>query len=778
MLARRNFIQFFAVLTISGWLALASHAQPMLINPALSNSPVEPGAPPPPSQTPSVADKRSENAEQLHLAMRKLDANGANDTAAAQEVAFHQTRDAVLTQQEAVEQQVKDLEARKAEMEKQLNSPLPADKQYTFADLDRIKDEVAAAQARASLVDDKLATSKAALERATTALAEAEVKRRQAQNAYDSNKNSLNAADFAGAADHAKQDVVLASETLTLRKREVDREELAKQVLKLAIRVRRDQIDQISPQVKFTEADYQEQLANVKKSEESATAALARAQSEFQSAASELRNAQQQVEAATGDAKTVLVEVAAARKRSQDRYCEEMESLSQQLQQIAQVRLAWTHRYEIASTNTENADNDVWGKWKKVQKDTQNTLDALAADLRNQIFKMREVRSTLSFVNKKVEAAAKGSPEIAMALSLQKQRLEETLKIYEKNLVTIENSRRVHEKLLDEVNPIVEALTPSAIAMEAWYRVKAVWNHVLLGNPEKKEPLITVGDAVKGLTILIVGWMFSRSTSGMFANRLLRRFRLSKDATSVIRSLVFYSLLTSVVLTALNTVGVPLTAFTILGGGLAIGVGFGSQTLVNNFIGGLIMLAERPVRLGERVMFGNIDGVVEDVGFRCTKLRTQADHLVTIPNSTLVNESIENIDRRRTIRRSFTVAVTYNISHDRLAEGVQAIRDILEEREIREHIHPIVGFEELSPKVHFSDFAAESLNIKIDYCYAPVDSSGFNEHSERVNFRIMEEFDRLGIDFAFPSKTSYVKNQKNTGRPLSRRFLRGVTCVP
>ena len=172
----------------------------------------------------------------------------------------------------------------------------------------------------------------------------------------------------------------------------------------------------------------------------------------------------------------------------------------------------------------------------------------------------------------------------------------------------------------------------------------------------------------------------------------------------------------------------PLTAFTILGGALAIGVGFGSQALINNFIGGLIMLAERPVRLGERITFGDIDGVVEDVGFRCTKLRTQTDHLVTIPNSTLVNESIENIDRRRTIRRAMNVAVTYNISRELLAEGVQAIRDILEEKEIRERIHPIVGFEEISPRVYFSDFAAESLNIQVAYWYAPVDPAAYVEH--------------------------------------------------
>ncbi len=98
-----------------------------------------------------------------------------------------------------------------------------------------------------------------------------------------------------------------------------------------------------------------------------------------------------------------------------------------------------------------------------------------------------------------------------------------------------------------------------------------------------------------------------------------------------------------------------------------------------------------------------------------------------------------------------------------LADGVQAIRDILEEREIRERIHPIVGFDELAPRVNFSEFAAESLNVQVTYWYAPVDSKGFADHSERVNFRIMEEFDRLGIEFAFPSKTAFVTNQ-NRGR--------------
>jgi MscS family membrane protein len=281
-----------------------------------------------------------------------------------------------------------------------------------------------------------------------------------------------------------------------------------------------------------------------------------------------------------------------------------------------------------------------------------------------------------------------------------------------------------------------------------------------------KEP-ITVGDTIQGIATLLLGWMMARFLSALVAYRVLKRFKLSKDATSAIRSLVFYCMLVGVVLESMRMVHIDLTAFTILGGALAIGVGFGSQALINNFIGGLIMLAERPVRLGERIIFGGTDGVVEDVGFRCTKVRTSSDHLLTIPNSTLVNESIENIDRRRTIRRKLNIPVTYNVTRETLAASVQAIRDLLEEKAIRERIHPIIGFEEYAPKVFFSEFGTESLNIQVVYWYAPADWWGYMEHAERVNFRIMEEFERLGIDFAFPSKTSFVKKDKKitaTGR--------------
>jgi MscS family membrane protein len=311
----------------------------------------------------------------------------------------------------------------------------------------------------------------------------------------------------------------------------------------------------------------------------------------------------------------------------------------------------------------------------------------------------------------------------------------------------------LHERLTAEIGRDVDALSPKQLALSARDTAVDIWNFPLT---EIDGNTINVKKVVKGLVIFVVGWVVSRILSSLFAHRVLRRFRMSQDATTAIKALTFYALLVIVTLIALRMVSIPLTAFTILGGALAIGVGFGSQALVGNFISGLIMLAERPVRIGERIVFGKYDGTVEEVGFRSTKVRTLTDHLVTIPNSNLVNEPIENIGRRRTIRRLFNVTITYDTPREKIVQAVDTLRAILEEPGIREPIHPIVGWDKFPPRVYFNDYNAESLNILVVYWFAPPEFFDYLDHCQKVNLRIYEEFERLGVDFAFPSRTLYL----------------------
>jgi potassium-dependent mechanosensitive channel len=759
MLAVKRFcVAFIFGVMISGF-ALPASAQPLLILPTPSDS-ADPQA-----MADPVASKRDENAEMLRLAQRKLESGDSSDTAATQDVAHYQSVLAALAQQQAVDQQIKDLEARRSELEEQLKSPLPRDAQvaegYSFVELDRLKDELAAEIARASLIDDRLVAARVALEKAQGAREECEIKRRQAQEEFDNAKDSPKAPQVASAAKQAAQASNLAAEIVTLRKREVAREQLSQQVQRLAVRINQEQVNRVGPLVALSKADFDEQIAQIKKKEDSANKSLARAQTGLHSVNMQLQEIQQQLETEAGD-RTQLTEKLEAHRRSREKLSDEIDSLTQRLQRLAQLRVAWSRRFQTASVQQPagqdaSSEKRDWAELKSWQEETQGVLNELALDLRAEISRMRELRSKITSLTKRAEALNEDPKGLLPWIGMQRSQVEATLRLHETNLGSIETSRRVHEKLLEEISDGVLALTPTNLALSAWHQAGLVWNFEVAAINERP---ITVRKIVTGAALFVGGWIASRFLSAMFANRLLKRFRLSKDAMAAIRTLVFYVLLAIVALAALRTVNVPLTAFTILGGALAIGVGFGSQALINNFIGGLIMLAERPVRLGERIAFDKYDGVVEDVGFRCTKLRTASDHLVTIPNSTLVNESIENVARRRTIRRQMNVTVTYDTPRKKVAAAVQAIRDLLEEKEIRERIHPIVGFEEFPPRVYFNDYNPESLNIQVTYWYAPVEWWDYMEHCERVNYRIMEEFDRLGVQFAFPSRTVYVVNKE------------------
>jgi len=365
------------------------------------------------------------------------------------------------------------------------------------------------------------------------------------------------------------------------------------------------------------------------------------------------------------------------------------------------------------------------------------------------------LRNELATVLAKADAAKEGPEDLRRFIDSQRGSIEAMIRTHEGQLASIDASRRLHGKLRAELGRGINLLSPTQWLRDAWAWVVWLWEYEL---GERENLSITVGKIVRAIFVFAVGWIISRIVSRFFAHRLLKRFNFSKDATAVIRSVIFYTLIVVAALVALRSANVPLTAFTILGGAMAIGIGFGSQTLVNNFISGLIMLAERPVRIGERVLFGNYDGVIEDVGFRCTKIRTLADHLVTVPNSNLINDTIENVGRRRTIRRMMNLGITYDTPRERITQTVNAIRELLEEPGIREPIHPMVGWDKFPPRVFFQDYLADNLNIFVIYWYAPADYWEYMAHAEKVNLRIFEEFERLGVSFAFPSRTVYLAN--------------------
>jgi potassium-dependent mechanosensitive channel len=719
-----------------------------------------------------AASKRAENAELLRHAERRLESGEAADGPAAQEVVLHKTVQAILTQQEAVRRQIDELNKRKSELTTKLSATRSAglDKRtpLSIIEFDRLKDDLAAEQARANLISNSLSAAKEARERGESGREKSRAKQRHAEDAFNSGKDGPNAAELATAFEQSKQAANLASETLVLRELELARATLSHEVQRLAVELRNEEVVRALPRVYFSKSDLDEQIAQIAKQEEAAKSSLSLAQTSRQAADERVRETQQQLDAAPGD--PILVEKLASRRREVERWSDEIDLLIQQLPRLAQLRMAWGHRFTIASAERGESAPPTTDELREWRKAAQSAVDELAAEASGRIQRMADLRSELAAVADRADAAVDGNAIVVGFLNAQRAQLDEMLRNQQAGLMQIESSRRVFLKLIEEFG--ADSLLPTKLAAGALAQVNDFWNTKLIpvGEGADKE-YITVESAVVGLVIFIVGWMTSRTLGGVLVNRFLKRLRLSKDANAAARYAAYYIMMFVVVLVALKSTKLPLTAFTILGSALAIGVGFGSQALVNNFIGGLIMLAERPIRLGERITFGDFDGVVEEVGFRSTKLRTNDDHLVTIPNSTLVNDSIENVARRRTIRRLLNLQIGPETSRKKLEEAVQAIRELLEEKGIRERIHPIVGFEELPPRVYFNDFNATSLNIQIVYWYAPPDWWEYMELCERINLRIMEEFDRLGVEFAFPSKAMSVRVESPTefGRAIAGR---------
>ena len=168
-------------------------------------------------------------------------------------------------------------------------------------------------------------------------------------------------------------------------------------------------------------------------------------------------------------------------------------------------------------------------------------------------------------------------------------------------------------------------------------------------------------------------------------------------------------------------------------------------------------------------MFRGYDGMIEEIGFRSTKLRTFTGHLITIPNGSITSEPVENPGRRPYIRRILNVTITYDTPREKIEEAVQIIRRLFEEDGIREPIHPVIGNDHFPPRAFFNDYNADSLNIFVIYWYAPPAWWDYLEHAQRFNLRLFEEFERAGIDFAFPTHTVYLAG--NRKRELALRML-------
>ena len=210
-------------------------------------------------------------------------------------------------------------------------------------------------------------------------------------------------------------------------------------------------------------------------------------------------------------------------------------------------------------------------------------------------------------------------------------------------------------------------------------------------------------------------------------------------------------------LIALRTVNFPLTAFTFAGGALAIGIGFGSQNIMNNFISGLILMLERPVRANDLVELENTHGVIEHIGARSTRIRaTDGRHLI-VPNSFFLENNVVNWTLSDDlIRTPLSVGVEYG-SPTRLVQ--QLIHQALEE-------NPKV-LQKPKPIVIFSEFGDNSLNFDAHFWTRARSPMDVHQLCGDVRFRIDDLFREHDLVIAFPQRDVHL----DSASPIEVRMV-------
>ena len=177
--------------------------------------------------------------------------------------------------------------------------------------------------------------------------------------------------------------------------------------------------------------------------------------------------------------------------------------------------------------------------------------------------------------------------------------------------------------------------------------------------------------------------------------------------------------------------------------GLALGLA--AQDTVANLFGAVSVFVDKPFKIGDRVRIGEVDGTVEEMGLRSTRVRSLDGFLITVPNKNVGAATVINITRRPTIRASFSLGLVYGTTADQMRGAATLLEDIL-------RAHPATK----DFIVHFGKFADFSLNLDVLWWCSTTDWREYTRHLQELNLTIKQRFDAAGYDFAFPTQTLHL----------------------
>jgi small-conductance mechanosensitive channel len=250
------------------------------------------------------------------------------------------------------------------------------------------------------------------------------------------------------------------------------------------------------------------------------------------------------------------------------------------------------------------------------------------------------------------------------------------------------------------------------------------------------------GALTAGAVMILMLWISSAIESRLLRKAMGADLSLRKAVSNATRAMLLFLGL----IIALSAVGIDLTALSVLGGAIGVGIGFGLQKLASNYVSGFVILAERSMRIGDNVRVDGFEGRITDINARYTVIRSLAGRESIVPNEILITSRVENLSLADTrVWLSTVVGVAYDSDVD-LVRRLLTDAALAHERVLRDP----------APSAALSSFGADGLEFTLGFWIADPENGQLNLRSE-INLAILGALRQNGIEIPYPQRVVHMK---------------------
>jgi len=549
--------------------------------------------------------------------------------------------------------------------------------------------------------------------------------------------------------ENAQLDMKLAGYLVSFE--EVNRDNHLKRVLltELQTNLLQKELHWIRSRLHFDKDDLDRRLLDIEHRETALQALLQKLIQGHKETEQAWLNAQRQVKSAVGQTPDPSTEAYLKEREAWHRtYQMVLEQTEDMLRLLGQQKQHWAFRYALVKEKMD--EEQLVDQFEEAKNHLRNIQQTHNLQQRYQVNFQAQMRA---LEKEQLEGAI--DPKVKIHLNNRMRamrRLNERKIEYIAALLTAEE---LTQRVLDEINTKLEPDSASETLESVKSGFKIIWDYevwVIDNQP------ITTSKLFVSLLILIFGILFIKIVVRTVSKRILHFAQLKESTAKTLEKIVLYVGYLMIVMFALRIVNIPLGTFAFLGGAIAIGIGFGAQKLINNFISGFIIMGERPISIGDLVEVEGILGRVEEIGARSTHIRTGENINILVPNSSFLEKNIINwtlTDRK--VRAFVSVGVTYGSPVKEVERLLLKAAD--DNKKVFKAPHPFVLF---------SDFGDNALMFEIHFWISVLKIVERRLIESSIRFHIDELFREAGIVIAFPQRDIHM----DTLHPLELRILK------